>query len=669
MLKSKLLFTLPLLAFPLLAQHKQGFDPGALDRTASPCDNFYQFACGNWMKANPIPGDQSRWGRFDLLAEHNREVLRDILEDAAKKTTNRTPIEQKIGDYYATCMDEKNIESKGTKPLEPELSRIQAIKDKPGVADEVAKLQKEGIGVFFQFSSGSDFKNASTMIADIDQGGLGLPERDYYIKTDPKSVEIRKQYVAHIQRMFELLGHPAAKAAQEAEAVMKIETALAKGSLDIVARRDPAQNYHKLPVGELEKLAPAFNWNRYFTDVDAPKFTTLNIEVPTFFHAFDSVLTTSSLDDLKAYLEWHYVHELAPVLPAAFVNEDFNFFSKTLRGIKELRPRWKRCVAMVDADLGEAVGQKYVELTFGKEGKERTLKMVKQIEAEMQKDIQQIDWMTPATKQKALEKLHTVANKIGYPDKWRDYSKLHIERNDAVGNSLRSNTFEVNRRLAKIGKPTDPTEWSMSPPTVNAYYNPLQNNINFPAGILQPPFYDNKADDAVNYGGVGSVIGHELTHGFDDEGRQFDAKGNLDDWWTKDDAKAFEEHADCIKNEYGSFVAIDDVKLNGKLTLGENTADNGGVRLAYMALMDSLAGKTMPAIDGFTPQQRFFLGFAQLWCQNTTDEASRLRALTDPHSPGKYRVNGTVQNMPEFQKAWSCKTGQPMAPQKPCRVW
>jgi endothelin-converting enzyme/putative endopeptidase len=652
----------------LIAQQKLGFDAGAIDRSISPCDNFYQFACGNWVKTNPIPGDQARWGRFDALAENNREVLKKILEEAAKKT-NRTPVEQKIGDYYATCMDEKNIESKGIRPMEPDLKRIRSIADKANMAAEVARLQKQGIDAFFQFGSEADFKDASVVIANIDQGGLGLPDRDYYLKTDAKSTELRKQYAAHLQKMFELAGTPAAAAAQKAEAVMRVETALAKGSLELVARRDPAQIYHKEPVAELTKLAPAFNWNRYFTDIDAPKFSNLNISVPSYFQAMNGVLRDSSLDDLKAYLEWHYIHTLAPILPSAFVNEDFNFFSKTLRGTKELRPRWKRCVAMVDADLGEAVGQRYVELTFGKEGKARTLKMVKQIEAAMEKDIQALDWMTPATKQKALEKLHTVANKIGYPDKWRDYSKLHVELNDAVGNSLRSNTFEMYRRLQKIGNPADRTVWGMSPPTVNAYYNPLQNNINFPAGILQPPFYDNKIDDPVNYGAVGSVIGHELTHGFDDEGRQFDAKGNFDEWWTKEDAKAFEERADCIKNEYGNFIAVHDVKLNGKLTLGENTADNGGLRLAYMALMDSLAGKTLPQIDGFTPEQRFFLGFAQLWCNNSTEENARLRALTDPHSPGRYRVNGTVQNMPEFQKAWACKAGQAMVSPKPCRVW
>jgi endothelin-converting enzyme/putative endopeptidase len=449
---------------------------------------------------------------------------------------------------------------------------------------------------------------------------------------------------------------------------MTIETALAKGSLDVTSRRDPEKVYHRMEIQQLVSLAPSIAWEKYLTGIGAP-VKTINVAVPDFFKAMEAEIKAVSLDDWKTYLSWHVIHAAAPLLPSAFVNENFEFYGKTLTGSKELKPRWKRCVQYTDSDLGEALGQKYVELTFGKEGKERTLAMVGALEKALERDINQLDWMTPTTKKRALEKLHAIANKIGFPEQWRDYSNLEIKKGDAIGNSFRSNTFEFKRQIAKIGKPVDKKEWFMTPPTVNAYYDAQNNNINFPAGILQPPFYDNKLDEAVNFGGIGAVIGHELTHGFDDEGGRFDAKGNLDNWWTEADAKAFEERTNCIATQYSAYPGTPDLKLNGKLTLGENVADNGGLRIAYMALMDTLAGKPQKKIDGFTPEQRLFLGWGQIWCTNHTEQSLRLRTQTDPHSPGQWRVNGVVSNMPEFQKAFACKVGQPMVRENACRVW
>jgi predicted metalloendopeptidase len=521
----------------------------------------------------------------------------------------------------------------------------------------------------FHFSSDQDFKDATQVIAEADQGGLGLPERDYYFRDDAKSAELRKAYVAHVQKMFELVGEAPAQAASHANTVMQIETALAKASMDVVMRREPANVYHKMSVEDLTKLAPAFAWNRYLKAIDVPPVQSLNVTVPDFFKGMQGLIEAEPLESWKTYLRWHVMHSAAHMLPQSFVDENFAFYGKTLTGAKELRPRWKRCVQYTDGDLGEALGQSYVDLTFGTEGKEGTLKMVQALEIALRQDIEQLPWMTDATKKQALIKLEKIANKIGYPDKWRDYSKLEIVRGDALGNSTRANIFEFNRQLAKIGKPVDRQEWDMTPPTVNAYYNPQLNDINFPAGILQPPFFDKRLDDALNFGGIGAVIGHELTHGFDDQGRQFDPAGNLRDWWTPQDAKSFEQRADCFVKEYDGFTAIDDVHLNGKLTLGENTADNGGVRIALMALENELRGNPAKPMDGFTPAQRLFLGYGQIWCENDTDEIVRLQAQTDPHSISRYRVNGVLTNMPEFQKAFGCKTGQPMVSQNACRVW
>ncbi len=647
-----------------------GFDLTAIDQKANPCEGFYQYACGTWVKNNPIPSDQSSWGRFSELAERNREILHQILEQASSAGAKRDADTQKIGDYYAACMDEKTIAQKGMTPLQPELDRIKAMKNTQDLSEEIARLHRLGANVLFSFGSGQDAKDSNAVIGQADQGGLGLPERDYYFRTDAKAVETRKEYVAYLTRMLGLMGVAAADAAKQAEEVMALETAIAQASLDVTSRRDPEKTYHKMKVSEFEALSDSFSWTRYFAILQTPPMESLNVATPDFFKGQEALLKNQKMDVWKPYLALHLVSAQAMLLPPAFDAANFAFFGKYLTGAKEQKARWKRCVAATDGDLGEALGKVYVDRTFGAEGKQRTLDMVHKIEAAMGQDLERLTWMTPETKRKAVEKLHAVTNKIGYPDHWRDYSALKIAKDDAMGNSLRANEFEFHRQIEKIGKPVDRLEWLMTPPTVNAYYDPQMNNINFPAGILQPPFFDKQADDATNYGAIGAVIGHELTHGFDDEGRQFDAQGNLTDWWTPADAKAFDDRADCIVKEYSAFELPGGVHMNGKLTLGENTADNGGLRLAWMALMNDLAGKTLPPKDGFTEAQRYFLGWAQIWCDNETEELQRLRAQTNPHAIDRFRVDGTVSNMPEFQQAFSCKAGQPMVRgANSCRVW
>ncbi|HLH07249.1 MAG TPA: M13 family metallopeptidase [Terriglobales bacterium] len=642
-----------------------------MDPSADPCVNFYQYACGGWMAKNPIPGDQSRWGRFDELQERNYDILHGILEKAAIPNPKRDAVMQKIGDNYAACMDETRVNALGAKPIQTELQRIEAIKSRQDVIKTVAYLHSIGVNSLFGFGPGPNMHDASQMIANVDQGGLGLPDRDYYLKADPKSVETRERYVAHVEKMFELLGDKPDSAEAEAKTVLQIETDLAKASMDRAERRNPAKRDHLMSVAELNTLAPNFEFTRYFADANAPKFDKLNVLNPEFFKQVNGTLDSVPIADWKTYLRWHLVRTTAPALSEPFIEEDFAFERKYMNGQKEIQARWKRCVIRTDHQLGEALGQPYVDETFGVEGKQRTLKMVNAIEKAMGEDIQDLAWMTDETKKQADVKLRAVNNHIGYPDKWRDYSKLTIKRDDALRNYLRANTFEENRQLNKIGKPVDRSEWSMSPPTVNAYYRPPMNDINFPAGILQPPFYDNNIDDAVNYGGIGAVIGHELTHGFDDQGSQYDALGNFHSWWTPADRAEFDKRTQCLADQYASYVAVDDVHLNGKLTLGENTADNGGVRISYLALQDAMTQKGgKPAeIDGFKPEQRFFLSYGQIWCQNVTPENSRLRAFTDPHSPGKYRVNGVVSNSAEFQKAFGCKAGQPMVRENACHVW
>ncbi|MCU1234094.1 MAG: Endothelin-converting enzyme 1, partial [Candidatus Solibacter sp.] len=644
------------------------FDLTAIDKTADPCKDFYQYACGTWMKNNPIPADQSRWGRFNELDERNKQVLRGILEQAAKADASRDAVTKQIGDYYAACMDEAGIEKRGLEPIRAEGDRIRNLADKGELAAEIAHLHRIGVPTLFEFSSGQDFKDSTLVVAQLDQGGLGLPDRDYYLKDDPKSLELRQKYQAHVQRMFELAGRSPEQAKSMAETVMRVETALAKASLDRVSRRDPEKIYHPMKRAEMAALAPSFQWAQYFTGAGAPKFDAIVVSWPDYFKAIEQEIQKAPLEDWKVYLGWHLLHAEATLLPAAFLQENFEFYGKVLTGAKEMRPRWKRCVDFTDNQLGEALGKAYVQKTFGAEGKERTLKMVHALETALGQDIEKLSWMTPATKKEALVKLKAITNKIGYPEKWRDYSSVEIKRDDAIGNGFRADAFEFQRQLDKIGKPVDRLEWGMTPPTVNAYYDPQMNNINFPAGILQPPFFENSADDAVNFGGIGMVIGHELTHGFDDEGRQFDPSGNLKDWWTEADAKEFKQRVACVDDEYSSFTVAPGVHINGKLTLGENTADNGGARIALMALMNTI-GKDAKKIDGFTPEQRFFLSFGQVWCSNEREEALRLQVQTDPHSPPQFRVKGVVKNMPEFQKAFSCKAGAPMVKANACRVW
>ncbi|MGO9968439.1 MAG: M13 family metallopeptidase [Bryobacteraceae bacterium] len=644
------------------------FGVANMDTSADPCVDFYQYACGTWLKKNPAPPDQARWGRFSELEERNRDVLHQILEEAAKPLPSRDSVTRQIGDYFAACMDEKAIDARGLKPIESEMARIRGLKNKSALAGEIAHLHGIGVGALFSFGSGQDFKDSDQVIAQADQGGLGMPDRDYYFKQDAKSIELRAKYVEHVGRMFELLGEPAAQAKADADTVMTIETAIAKGSLDLVSRRDPSKVYHKLGMAGVQALSPLFGWKEYLRASGSPEFQSINVASPDFFKAVNSAIRDFTLAQWKTYLTWQLVHSVARLLPTPFVQENFNYFGKTLSGTETLRPRWKRCVDYTDAELGEALGRKFVEKTFGEEGKARTLKMVAALEKAQGQDIDGLTWMTGPTKQKALEKLHAIANKIGYPDKWRDYSSVVIQLDDPAGNNFRADNFEFHRELNKIGKPVDRAEWEMTPPTVNAYYDALMNNINFPAGILQPPFFDNREDDAVNFGGIGMVIGHELTHGFDDQGRQFDPQGNLKDWWTPEDGKEFDSRVACIDQEYSKFEVAPGAHVNGKLTLGENTADNGGLRIALMALLNTI-GDGRKKVDGFTPEQRLFLSFGQVWCENARPEILRMQVQTDPHSPAQFRVNGVVQNMPEFQKAFSCKADQPMISPNACHVW
>ncbi len=648
-----------------------GLDLKAIDKTADPCNDFYRYACGNWIKNNPIPADESSWSRFNALYQQNQDTLREILEDS-EKHESRSAIDQKIGGFYQSCMDENAVEQRGTDPLRSELERIAHVSNSRELLEEVARLQGMQVGVFFTFDSTPDPKNAKMTIAELDQGGLGLPEKDFYFRDDERSKEVRRKYVGHVAKVFELTGVPEADAQRKAQVVMAIETALAKGSLDVTSRRDPQKLIHETPVGDLPQLTPDFNFSAFFTQLRTPEFTKLNVAVPVFLKAFDTLVKTESMSALQDYIAWHYVSASAGRLPKGFVDENFDFYGRTLSGAKELKPRWRRCVSATDDQLGEALGRKFVEKTFGEQDKQRTLEMVHDIEHEMANDLESLTWMSPETKKQALVKLHAVTNKIGYPERWRDYSSVNVVNDDYFGNWYRGTEFESKRERDKIGKPVDRAEWGMTPPTVNAYYNPTENNINFPAGILQPPFYSHKADDAVNYGAVGVVIGHELTHGFDDQGRQFDADGNLKDWWQKKDEEKFNKLADCFVNEYGGFSPVPGIKLNGKLTLGENTADNGGIQLAYLAVLDELAKKSVPVSrkdDGYTQPQQFFIGFAQVWCENVRPEQARLWAQTDPHSPGEFRANGVVSNLPHFSDAFGCKPSAKMYAAKGCRVW
>jgi putative endopeptidase len=661
------------------------FDLSLIDKSLDPCQDFYKYACSKWNAANPIPADQVAWGTGSGLQYWNESILREALEKAAPQTSNRTDYEQKIGDYWAACIDESGIDAAGTRDLKPELDRINQMTNKSQLADQVAHIHQAVPGAWqgddnqtraalLGFGQQQDFDDASRVVAAIDQGGLGLPNRDFYIKDDDKSKEIRSQYEAHINKMLVLSGENAEQATADAKTIMAIETAMAQAQMDNVARRDPKNLNNKMSLEQVQALTPSFEWKHYIEVVGAPPSSPHYIVAsPQFFRSLEPLIQQHSVDDWKVYLRWHLVHGSAPYLSKAFVDENWNFYAHTLQGARQQLPRWRRCVRAADRDLGMALGQAYVAAAFPPESKQRTVSMVHDIEHALDQDITNVDWMQPATKEQAKVKLHAIEDKIGYPDHWRDYSAVKVGRNSYLDNVHEATAFEFHRQLNKIGKPVDREEWTMTPPTINAYYDPQLNTINFPAGILQPPYFDSKMEDPVNYGAIGMVIGHEITHGFDDEGRKFDAQGNLRDWWTPADAKAYEQRGQCIADEYTQEIPEAGVKQNGHLTQGEDTADNGGLRLALMAVNNKLQseGKSLDAkeADGWTPRQKFFVSYAYSWCEELRPEFTRTIVLTNPHSIPKYRVNNVVSNMPEFQEAFSCKKGSPMVRADQCRVW
>jgi endothelin-converting enzyme/putative endopeptidase len=658
---------------PAAAAELRVFDSSLIDKTIDPCENFYRFSCNGWFKRNPLPPDQTSYGRFTELAELNRLRLKQILESTSAPTATRSANEQKIGDEYASCMDTATVNKLGLAPLQPELDRIAALKTSARLPALLAHLHSIGVRAFFGMGSNQDFADSTSVISFYGAGGLGLPERDYYTRTDAKSVEQRQQYVAHVKKIFMLAGEPEAQAAKDAETVLAIETRLAKASLTMTEQRDPQNLNHPTDVLSFSKELTHFSLADYVSAAHAPAVGKANDMEPKFFAEFNALVADTPIAQIRAYLRWHLLHAFAGTsLPESFDRENWNFYSHTLNGAEKQQDRWKRCTTRVDRELGEALGQVYVARYFSPEEKQRTLDMTQAIERAMDKDIDGLDWMSAATKIRAKEKLLGVMNKIGYPDKWRDYSTLTIVRGDALGNQMRVHEFDHARDLAKIGKPVDKGEWEMTPPTVNAYYDPQMNNVNFPAGYLQAPFFSGKEDDAANYGDMGSTIGHELTHGFDDEGRQFDKEGNLSDWWTKEDEQKFTERADCMVKQYDAIEAVPGVHLNGKLTLGENLADLGGTWLAWVAWLDKAhaANVDMTATtDGYTPEQRFWIAYAQQWCTQTRPEQLRTQAQSNPHAPDEYRTNTVLQDLPEFAKSFSCKKTAAMLNPKPCRVW
>jgi putative endopeptidase len=647
-----------------------GYDPANLDRTCKPCDDFYQFAAGGWLKNNPIPPEYSAWGSFITLTEKNQQALRGILEEAAAKTSARGSNEQKIGDYYASCMDTGAIEAQGLKPLAPILAEIEALHDIPGLIEIAAHLQALGASALFNFGSDQDFKDSSKMIGEANQGGLGLPDRDYYTREDSESKKQLGQYVEHIGKLFVLMGDDQDKAAAEAKTVLTIETSLAEASMNNVDLRDPQKVYHKMSFADAQALTPHLPWQGYFQAIGSPQLAEINIGQPDFFKTLDKMLQSVSLADWKTYYRWHLIHRSASLLSEPFAHEDFNFNGRTLTGSKEIRARWKRCTSAVDNQLGEALGQVYVRKYFPPEAKARALELVHNLTAALRDDLKTLPWMSPATRKAAAEKLEAFTVKIGYPDKWRNYSALKIERGPYVLNTFRGAQFENARDLAKIGKPVDRNEWGMTPPRVDAYNSGQLNEIVFPAGILQPPFYDPKRDDAYNYGAIGAVIGHEITHGFDDEGAQFDLHGNLKNWWAPDDLKNFQQRGECVAKQFDGYEVEKGLHENGKLVEGESIADLGGVTLAYAAFQKSLVGKPRETdANGFTPEQRFFLGYASNWAVNVRPERARLQTNTDPHPIPRYRANGPLSNMAEFAKAFGCKKGDAMVRDQACKIW
>jgi putative endopeptidase len=654
------------------ATDSHGVDLTILDKTCKPCEDFYNYSNGVWLKENPVPAAYASWGRFNELAERNREQLHGILEGAAANSKAAPGSnDRKIGDFYASCMDEKQINAAGAKPLDPEFGRIGALSSVTDLQAEVARLQRIGVGALFRFGSTQDMKNSSQVIGGADQGGLGLPDRDYYTKTDEKSKEIRGQYQEHIAKMLALVGDDAAKAAVEAKTILDLETKLAEASLTNVERRDPEKTYHKMSRLELRTLTPNWSWETYFQELGYTNIDSVDVSSPKFFETMSLTIKEIPIDNWKTYLRWHLVNSAAPWLSQPFVDEDFNFKGRVLQGTKELLPRWKRCVSATDRQLGEALGQIYVQKYFPPKAKARALEMVNHLIDALHDDLQTLPWMGPATRQQALAKLSAFTRKIGYPDKWRDYSSYAVDRISYAANQMRGAEFAFQRDVNKIGKPVDRTEWQMTPPTVNAYYDAEMNEIVFPAGILQPPFFDPDADDASNYGAMGAVIGHEMTHGFDDQGRKFDAQGNLHDWWTPEDQKNFNERAQCVKEQFESYKVQGDLHENGDLVLGESIADLGGLNIAYRALEKELAGKRPPSIGGFTPEQRFFLAYTQIWAANDRPEFERLMLNTNPHPLGRLRAIAAPSNMPAFSQAFGCKEGDALVRTAAirCQIW
>lgn len=671
------------LATPPLAQpprakqshgKQHGVDLSAMDAKVNPCQDFYMYACGNWKAKHPIPADESIWGRFNELEQRNRRELRAILEQAAKPGKKRSPLKRKVGDFYAACMNRARIQRAGLAPLRGELAAIAALHRRAQIPALVARLQRAGAGVALHFASGADMHNVTQVIAQVDQGGLGLPSRSYYLKTDAHSEALRKKYLAYAARLFNLAGKSPARARADAATALRLETSLARASRSHVWRRNPNHVYHRLTLRALQQITPAWNWRSYFRAVHAPAVGSVNLAARRFARELNRLVAREPLPVWRAYLELHALSGAAPYLSHPFVQTNFDFYGRTLEGARQLQPRWKRCVVATDRHLGMALGRLYVHRYFPPAAKARALRMVGDIQASLGRDIHGLSWLTPATRRKALVKLHAIANMIGYPGKWRDYRPLAVSRDAFYADISRSNSFNLHRNLVKIGRPFDRHHWEMTPPTVNAYYSPTRNIIVFPAGILQPPFYDAKADAASNFGAMGVVIGHENTHGFDDQGSRFGPHGNLHNWWTAADKRNFDQRERCLVKEYSGFTVNGNIHLNGRLTLGENTADNGGIRIAFMALLAHLARKHESAFaagkNRFSPAQRYFLSYGQIWCENARPQIKALRAREDPHSPGRYRVNGVVSNFNAFARAFNCGPKSPMVRgPKACRVW
>jgi len=674
MIHKQIALFLGLLCLPLGAQtstlsYTPSLDTKFIDKHVEPCVNFYQYACGNWNKLNPIPGDQARWDVYAKVADDNSRFLWGLLDKYAKAAPDRTANEQKIGDLFHACMDTAAIDQTGVKPLAAGLKEIADLQDMHAVAGYVGAQHRLGRGVLFDLDAAPDLDNSSLMMADAGAGGLGLPDRDYYFKSDTKSVEIRQRYLEHVARMLQLVGESSIDAQSDAAAILRTENALAGKSLTRVEKRDPYQLKHRMTLDQLRQLTPDFDWDQFLAKLGTPAFDNINVEEPNFFEALNQELRAGKLSSWRAYFRWHLLHSEASDMAAPLAGESFAFYSKYLQGVPQMPPRWKKCTRLVDRNLGDALGQVFVANIFSPQTKAEVLTMTKQIEAEMETDIKSLNWMSDVTRKEALRKLASIVNKIGYPDKWRDYSSVTITPNDYAGDLLATAAYETHRELSKIGQPVDRTEWQMTPPTVNAYYDPQTNDINFPAGVLEPPLFDAKMDAAPNYGNTGATIGHELTHGFDDQGRQFDAEGNLKDWWTPDDTKAFEKRVACVRDQYSQYVIVDSIHINSSLTLGEDVADLGGTLLAYLAWKHATLGQDLKNVNGLTPDQRYFVGMAQWACGAARPESLRMDAVTDPHSPEEFRINGVVANMPEFGAAFGCKVGQPMRRENACRVW